>query len=260
MLLKAKALYAYALDAQDGQIGKVKDFYFDDRTWTTRYLVADTGTWLGERLVLVSPHAVLSVDAKAESIAIRLTRKQIEDSPWADSEKPVSRQFETVYHEYYGWPDWGSLYQWAAYPVPESPIEIEVQDEESSWDEHLGSTREVAGYRVAAADGEIGHVADFVIDGESWAIRYVDVETRNWWPGRHVLMSPEWMERVSWTDHKVFVDLSREAIERAPEYSPDTDISREYEARLCRHYGREGYWSRADCTLGPEDSGGKTPA
>ncbi len=117
MLRKAEALYKYTLGAVDGEIGKVKDFYFDDRTWTVRYLVADTGSWLEERLVLISPYALVSVDEEREIITTNLTRKQIENSPPADSDKPVSRQFEALYYEYYGWPAyWYGPYAWGANP------------------------------------------------------------------------------------------------------------------------------------------------
>jgi hypothetical protein len=246
MFRKAETLHKYTLGAVDGEIGKVKDFYFDDRYWTIRYLVADTGSWLGreERLVLISPYALVAVDEEREAIATNLTRKQVENSPSADSDKPVSRQFETVYHEYYGWPGyWSGPNAWGAsrYPVP--PTEGANQGKEASWDSHLRSVREVEGYGVGAVDGEIGHIADFIIDEKDWAIRYLVVDTRNWLPGKHVLLSPQWIERVSWDDRKVYVNLGRDTIKDAPEYAKDSVISREYETELCRHYNREGYWT-----------------
>ena len=245
MLRTAEALHKYTLGASDGEIGKVKDFYFDDRYWTVRYLVADTGNWLEERLVLISPYALVCVDDETELIPTNLTRKQIEDSPPADSDRPVSRQFEVGYYEYYGWPAyWSGLHPWGAYPYPVPHPENAKEGEEASWDSHLRSAREVEGYGVEAADGEIGHIADFIIDDKDWAIRYLVVDTRNWWPGKHVLMSPEWIERVSWDDQKVHVDLARNTIKDAPEYTPDSVISREYETELGRHYNREGYWAQ----------------
>jgi hypothetical protein len=111
-----------------------------------------------------------------------------------------------------------------------------------SADSHLRSTEAVAGYSIEAADGEIGHVAGFVVDDEAWAIRYIEVATRNWWPGKKVLVSPAWIERVSWTDSKVYTALSREAIQNAPEYVESAPITREYENRLYFHYGRPPYW------------------
>jgi len=94
MLIKAKTLEGFKLDSLDGEIGKVKEFYFDDRHWTIRYLVAETGTWLADRQVLISPYALSSVDKEAKNIAVDLTKKQIEDSPPLDSHKPVSHQYD----------------------------------------------------------------------------------------------------------------------------------------------------------------------
>jgi uncharacterized protein YrrD len=104
MLSKAKTLKGYKLNSLDGEIGKVKEFYFDDRHWTIRYLVADTGNWLTGRQVLISPYALVAVSKEEQHITIDLTKKQIEASPSLNSDKPVSRQFEQAYYGYYGYP------------------------------------------------------------------------------------------------------------------------------------------------------------
>jgi hypothetical protein len=72
-------------------------------------------------------------------------------------------------------------------------------------DSHLRSTKAVTGYHIEALDGELGHVDGFIVDDESWAIRYMEVATRNWWPGKKVLVSPAWIDRMSWEDSKVYV-------------------------------------------------------
>ena len=252
MLRKAEALHKYTLGAVDGEIGKVKDFYFDDRYWTVRYLVADTGNWLEEKLVLISPYALVSVDEEREIIATDLTKKQIENNPLADANKPVERQFEVIYHDYYEWPAyWYGQYAWGAYEFPAPILERISQDEETSWDSHLRSVQEVDGYGVGAADGDIGHIADFVIDDKDWSIRYLVVDTRSWWPGKHVLMPSQWIERVSWGERGVNVDLARDTIKEAPEYTRDSVLTREYEIELCCHYGREGYWAQGGCASDP---------
>jgi hypothetical protein len=91
-------------------------------------------------------------------------------------------------------------------------------------------------------DGEIGHVEDFIIDDEMWAIRYLIIDTQNWWPGKKVLISPQWIERVSWRKSKVFVNLIRETIRQSPEYTEESLLNRDYETGLHRHYNRLGYW------------------
>lgn len=247
MLINAKSLKGYAFQGRDGELGTEREFYFDDRHWAVRYLVAETGTWLTERQVLLSPYALLSVDKDKRRIVVDLTRKQIEDSPSLDSDKPVSRQFEESYHGYYGWPIyWNGASMWGNYPAifhdrdapnPEIPGG-------KPWNHHLRSSREVTGYRIEATDGEIGHVDDYIIDDATWGICYLVVDTRNWLPGRKVLISPRWIERVSWDDSNLLVGLSRESVKRSPEYSEGASITREYEARLHGHYSRAGYWVR----------------
>jgi uncharacterized protein YrrD len=246
MLSKVKTLKGDSLETRDGEtIGKVKEFYFDDRHWTIRYLVADTGNWLSGRQVLISPYALAAVIAEEQHIAVNLTKKQIEDSPSLNSDKPVSRQFESAYYGYYGWPMyWGGLYSWGAYPYIERDAGkwSDSSKGEKKWDHHLRSTYSVSGYHIQANDGEIGHVDDFIIDDETWAIRYLVVETRNWWPGKRVLVSPQWIERVSWGQKKVFVNLSRETVKQSPEYTEESALTRDYESGLHRHYNRQGYW------------------
>ena len=245
MLSIAKTLKSYKLHGLDGEIGRVKEFYFDDRHWTIRYLVADTGNWLSDRQVLISPYALGAVRKEEQRIAIDLTKKQIEDSPSLSSDKPVSRQFEEGYIEYYGWPVyWSGPYAWgpSPYMVRDPNKRREPIHSEKAWDPHLRSTHDVSGYHIQATDGEIGHVEDFIIDDETWAIRYLIVDTRNWWPGKKILVSPQWIERVSWSESKVFVNLTRETIKQSPEYTEESLLTRDYETGLHRHYDRQGYW------------------
>ena len=246
MLSKAKTLQGYSLqNIDDETIGKVKEFYFDDQYWTVRYLVADTGNWLTGRRVLISPYALVAVNSDHQNIVVGLTKKQIEDSPSLDSDKPVSHQFEQAYYGHYGYPMyWGGPYTWGPSPYlvrdPEQ-WKTSTQREKAS-DAHLRSTYSVSGHHIQALDGELGHVEDFIIDDETWTIRYLIVDTHNWWPGKKVLVSPQWIERVSWGERKVFVNLSRETIKRAPEFTAESLLTRDYEIGLHRHYNRLGYW------------------
>lgn len=245
MLHKVKTLKGYKLHSHNGEIGKVMEFYFDDNHWTIRYLVADTGGWLTGRQVLITPYSLESVNEKEQYIKIDLTKKQIEDSPSLNSDKPVSRQFETDYYGYYGWPlYWDGPNMWGYFPniVRDNKKWGDVKKGEESWDPYLRSTHEVTGYNIQAADGEVGHVEDFIIDDETWAIRYLIVDTRNWLPGKKILLSPFWIERVSWSESKVFVNLPMEKIKESPEYTEESLLTREYETGLHKHYNRKGYW------------------
>jgi len=251
MLRSAHKLTGYKLGALDGDFGKVRDSYFDDQTWTVRYLVDDTGGWLPALQVLISPFAVKSVDDAGKHINVSLTKQQIEKSPPIDADKPVSRQFEEKYHRYFGWPMyWYGPALWGPAPFPYyegyvPPMEGLRPVEEGSGDPHLRSTSEMIKYHIRARDREIGHVEDFLIDDHTWAIRYLVVDTRNWWPGKKVLLSPQWIERVSWPEALVHVDLLSETIAAAPEFGGIDSITRDYEALLYKHYAKDPYWSDA---------------
>lgn len=245
VVYRVSTLNGFTLKSRDGDIGHVSDFYVDDRHWAIRYLVADTGGWLAHRKVLISPYALGGISTEAGNVTINLTRRQIEDSPSLDSDKPVSRQYEELYHGHFGWPMyWNGPYTGGAYPIfmrdPEDWTESAVTVPPS--DPHLRSTNDVHGHHVQANDSEIGHIDDFLIDDETWSIRYLVVDTRNWWPGKKVLVSPAWMERVSFDDKKVFAHLNRDVIREAPEYVPGMPLTREFETRLHQHYQRPGYW------------------
>jgi hypothetical protein len=139
---------------------------------------------------------------------------------------------------------WGGPYMWGAYPYIVRDREKwgpSIQDKKA-WDPHLRSTYNVSGSQIQAKDGDIGHVEDFIIDDETWAIRYLIIDTKNWWLGKKVLVSPNWIERVSWSESKVFVNLTRENIKQSPEYTEESLLTRDYETRLHRHYNRHGYW------------------
>lgn len=247
-LTKVKELAGYSLESKDGELGKVKDIYFDDRHWAVRYLIADTGTWLTDRRVLLSPYALIGVDGAKKRVTVDLTKKQIEDSPSLGTDKPVSRQFEENYYGFFGWPAyWSGSYSWGNEPfiVRDAHKRHAVNPGGKAWNAHLRSAHEVQGYRIHALDGDIGHVKDFIVEDEGWTIAYLVVDTQNWLPGRTVLISPKWIEKVSWDTSTVELNLSREAIKASPEYSGDALPGGEYEAALHGHYNREGNWVKS---------------
>ncbi len=249
-----------AIGATDGDVGSVEDIYFDDESWTVRYLVVDTGTWLPGRKVLISPLSLRKEGHEAGRLLVNLTKEQVQNSPEMDTARPISRQAEIAYGEYYGlFPYWEGPYRWGAGPYPflgsagESAArsaqsaavseEMVARDREQRehGNEHLRSADAVREYYVQAVDGEIGHVEELIVDDRDWAIRYLVVDTRNWIPGKKVLVAPAWIERISYDESKVFVTLTREAIRNSPEYDPDS-LDRQYEAQLYQHYGKRGYW------------------
>jgi len=220
MFQNIKQLYGKKLGATDGDIGRVKDFYFDDKTWVIRYLVADTGTWLPGRQVLLSPHAFGSrafgrSDAGGNVLLVNLTRKQIENSPPVDTHLPVSRQYEEEYFRYYGWPvywEGGAGGSTPGYPVVKPlapPGKPRRPGHQQPDDRHLRSIKAVTGYRIRAKDGSIGAVDSFMVHGKTWAIRELVVETGHWYAGKEILLLPENIDRISYEYSTVFVNLTK---------------------------------------------------
>lgn len=254
MLRSATALRDFRIHAVDGEIGHVEDVLFEDENWAVRYLVVNAGFWLTGRMVLVSPISISDINWGTNEVAVDLTREEIRNSPDIDTSMPVSRQHEIEFFNYHNWPYyWGGLGLWGPSDVPGSipsghpswefdqlPIEITPEGEEEN--PHLRSVREAIGYRIQATDSEFGHVEDLVFDHESWAIRYIIVDTRNWWPSKSVLIASDWITRISWSERRVYVDLPMDKIKSAPLFKRSTYIDREYEERLHNHYGQQGYW------------------
>ena len=263
MLRTLKELHNYTIGASDGVIGQVKDLYLDDATWVVRYLVVETGTWLASKKVLISPMAIGKPDWAQRLLPVSLTRDQVKNSPDVDTEKPVTRQHELAYSDYYGYPDyWGGLGYWGGGLYPYMMLSSyagatalhamhhdadgaqalpDARHDESA-DPHLRSCAAIVGYHLHTSDGEIGHVCGMLIDDATWAVRYLIIDTSNWWIGHQMLVAPSWIEAASWTDATVSVKLTRQAVKDAPVYDASKHLTRADEALLHEHYERAGYW------------------
>jgi hypothetical protein len=255
MLRSVKDLQSFRIIAADGAIGTVDQFFFDDERWTIRYVVVDTGKWLPGRRVLISPFSVRDVEWIAGTVSLSITRGMVKSSPDIDTHKPISRQREAEYLRHYGYPYyWAGAGLWgaASYPADltaanaaeaQSRVEAEQAAARARGDSHLRSSKEVIGYHLEATDGELGHIEDFLIEDQSWAIRYIAVDTSNWWFGRKVLVAPGWIREVSWAHRRVYVDLTRQSVKGAPTYDTAGHIDRQWEADYHAHYRRPPYWS-----------------
>jgi hypothetical protein len=255
MLRSLKDLERYKVSATDGDIGSVADFLMDDRRWVIRYLVVDTGGFLGGRRVLITPMAFRQADYSASRFRLKLTMDKVKNSPSANLDLPVSRQYERLYTNYYGYPyywEYGGLWGRGRSPggvasdAPDLPLN---PPGEPPSDAHLRSAKSVTGHHMEATDGSIGHVKDFIIDDETWAVRYMVIATSNWWPGKSVLIAPEWTTRISWLDRKVYLAMTRDAVRSSPEWSATYPVERDYEAQLYRHYAGIPGWAACDRSL-----------
>ena len=261
MLRSLKDLERYTVSATDGDIGSVMDFLLDDERWIVRYLVIETAGFPGGRPVLISPISFRHAEWSTHRFHLALTLEKVKNSPSVEMDEPVSRQHERDYYDYYGYPYyWGYLAPWGmgAYPglLAAGRRHVAPADEpdKPSADLHLRSVREVLGYHIQGSDEAIGHVDDFIVDDESWEIRYLVIDTSNWWFGKRVLISTHWASRVSWESRKVHVDLSRQAIKSSPKWNATAGVNREYETHLYDYYGRPAYWSGSERPAGVQPS------
>jgi hypothetical protein len=228
----------------DGQVGTVQELYFDDQSWAVRYLVVKTGGWFLRRHVLIAPIVIGGIDDADASMQINLPKEQIEHAPSIENTKSISHRYEQTYYDRFQWapywqPDttmWGS-------PIPYPDVSTLNQDEtlfsEPLEQSHLRSSAAVAGYGIHAQDGEIGHMEDLVIDDEDWIIRYVEIDTRNWLPGKKVLVQTGRIGPFDGHSRSVTMALTRHAIQSAPPYNPSMLITPDYEVRLFKHYGND---------------------
>jgi uncharacterized protein YrrD len=251
MFKNLRDVEGYQLSAKDGEIGHVTDLYFDDECWAVRYLVVATGSWLFGKKVLISPNSVLKVNLDDRCIGVDLSMDQVRNSPDIDAEKPISRQQESEYHLYYNFPPyWGGVALWGRYEQPGTASDAEdaesaEADASSSLEtsSHLRSAKEVRGYRVVAIDGQVGHVDNFLMEVENWAIRYLVVNTGGWLNRREVLFTPKLVDKVIWAEAQVDVNASKTLIEGAPDYHRGEQIDRAYEEKLFAHYTTHPYWN-----------------
>lgn len=243
MFRSTKELTGYKILATDGECGTVKDFLFDDELNIVRYLAINTGGWLSGRQVLISPVAIDQPDFDFHKLPTVLSKANIEESPAIETDYPVSRQCESALASFYNWPMyWGS----AAASVlnrhsmlTNAATQIEVQE----GDPHLRSAKEVTGYQVQCMEGGLGHVEDLIVDTESWSLRYLIIDTKDWLPtSKKVIVAFDWLTHFTWEDRKAHVDLTQEQVKNAPHYDARLPVNRAYEIQLYDFYGRPSYW------------------
>lgn len=250
MLWDVSAINGYTIKASDGRLGVISDLLFDDADWTIRWLVVDTGHWLSGRKVLLPLSALGRPDRAQRQFSVKLTMQQVKDSPDVDTDRPVSRQIEARVHEYFGWdPYWvggllpmdnaiatpfvAPLYEPGANVL--DPVRADVQPHEN--DPHLRSVAVVTGYHAHATDGEIGHVEDFLLDDADWIIRFIKIDTRNWWPGERVLIVPYSIRKIDWGGRLVYLDVNRQKVKGSPPYDPSVTVDGAYEEKFLKYYG-----------------------
>lgn len=251
MKRSVKSLIGFTIGATDGEIGNVKEFYFDDKTWTIRYLVVDTGNWLSGRKVLISPEAVIMPNWHLNTFLVNLTMDQVKHSPDINTEKSVSHQHEIELHKHYSWGSyWGNMGLSGMTSLFPISIEEEIEKENephvshtTEYDSHLRSTANIKGYHIKATDGEIGNVVDFIFDDSNWKLAFMVVDTGSWFPGKKVLIAPEWVKEINWYTSTVTANCTVNHVKNSPKYQHDEEITESYETTLQNYYGKGTYYN-----------------
>lgn len=214
MLRSMKEMMGYKLLALDGHIGSCADFLFDDQSWSLQYMVANTGGWLNNRKVLLSPKSLGDPPLEDRRIQIHRTKAFIEKAPELHSDAPVSKQYQLIWTKYHGLtPYWHELGPLAA---PLAANALATMQESADHDEHLRSVSEVCGYEVESnavrlKGVALGKIDDLILDDDSWQIAFAVVETDpSWFRSRKVLVGRDVLIKVGWAERKVYVDLDGE--------------------------------------------------
>ncbi len=208
MLIPAKQLYGALLEGSDGRVGTLYDLLFDDQSWAFRHLVVSVDRWFLGRQVLLEPSMGWVVEGTRPSLRVGLTKQQIRSGPDAETDLPVARQRSVAAAQ---------VLVWEAYWTS-----IDGTSTHRGGDPCLHSTKMLSGLRICCSDGPLGHVADFLIDTQSWSVAELIVDTRNWWPGKRVLIEPTLVEAIDWDDRQIRLYLPRELVEHRPAYGTET--------------------------------------
>ncbi len=262
MLFAVSGLEGCQVRASDGDVGVVKDFLFDDETWTIRWVAIDTGHWLPGRQVFIHPSAIapLTLPPKPSlpmisprptlELTVNLTRNEIEAGPHASEGEPVTSDMEALLYDYYGWdPYWGATHFGAAVlPNAEAKIVDDAARRDADAEippvdgvNRLHSVVEFKGYYVHALDGDIGHVENVLADDVNWEIRYLVIATRNWWPGKIVQLAPYAVKDIDWFGERINMNVTRDQVRSAPAWDPLALADEAREDELHRHFGWPGY-------------------
>ncbi len=247
MLYNANDLRGFKLEALDGDIGQCEDFLFDDEHWTIRYMDARAGNWFTGTRVLISPVALREPDWEGQRFPVNLSREQIKDSPAITEDQPISRRYEASYYQYYGYGYyWLGNDVWGAgaspYLLQDDVLAQQIEPPQPEGDKHLRSLKEVTDYSVTIDDERIGKVDGFLVEDSTWALRYLIADTGKWLSHHRVVLPPSLIKEISWADHAVALNVSKEALEQAPAYDDNGPLTREYEQQYYQHFGKRPYW------------------
>jgi len=245
MLRSIHSIIGSTISATDGEIGKVKDFYFDDETLKVKYLAVETGNWLLSRQVLISPVALSNTDWNSKTFPVNLTKEQIKHSPDIDAEKPVSIQQEEELHNHYAWPfdqesgvGFMTTGMVGGVVAPGIPFDEQISEEihkterHTKGNRHLRSYKQVTNYTVHATDGDLGEVYDMLVDTDAWTIQFIAIETGTWYSGKKIVTSARNVNKIEWESSSVYVNQTKDSLKNSLEFDNSQGITEELERKL----------------------------
>lgn len=255
MLFSLRSLSNHAIQATDGEIGRIESFYFDDESRFIRYVVAEPGQWFDRTKVLLSPYSIRAVDDATRRVEVNLTRQQVASSPDIDTESPITRQMEVDCFTHYRWPFyWTGAGVWGAAAPLGSDFELPPASNATAQGQelpdcvksqvYLRSLSSALGCHVFANKGELGHLDDFIVDDQGWMIRYFVVRFRKLIASHLLLIARDWVNSIHWKSRKIRIALPKEKVIHSPPFDASVPISREYEELLHRYYEKQGYWEK----------------
>ncbi|MHB9154792.1 MAG: hypothetical protein ACYC5N_03740 [Endomicrobiales bacterium] len=245
MLRNLRRLTGRPVAAEDGGLGDVRGFFFDDMQWAVRYFIVETRSRGCAKEVILSTASFKQEDWDSDHLRTDLSLGQVLNGPEVDLSKPLGVEHEERIARYFGWPQYwrargAEVRHLAATPGGARTVVAEKESATHS----LRSTREIMGFTVKAIDGEAGKAGDLVADDVSWQVHYLEIDAVTSWIGKRVLIAPEWVESIDWQNGLVHVPLSASTIRYSPEYDPSVPISRQYEDKLYDYYKMPKYWRR----------------
>jgi sporulation protein YlmC with PRC-barrel domain len=235
MLMSLAELVGFSIQAKDGQIGKVSDFYFDEKEWIVRYLIDKTGSWFSRRLVVISPASIEKIDIEKKEIMTSLTRSQVENSPRIDLGKPLAQDEEQQVVNYYHWPDYKSL-------TKEWMMQRDIAADKNSTGPNLHSSQTVTGYHIITREEELGFVENMIVDEKTWMIRYLVIDANFGLESKKILIAPDWIDTINWHERDMSVNIATKKMGECPNFDLSMPIRREYEDLLYEHYECKKYW------------------
>lgn len=204
--ISLKQLLGYKISAIDGEIGKVKEFYFDETSWTVRYIIVETGSLFFGRKVMISTQAIIDAQWETEHFLTNMTIQQIENSPKVDDGKQLTRGQEILLNQHYNWKSY-----WDA----------SIQKIADGSNSYLVHANDLTGYQLIASDGQVGNIKDLIVAKASWKINSIVIDAFKTSPAKEILLSPKWIKEINADRSAAVSDHTTAEIKSNPAYNPE---------------------------------------